>query len=81
MVKNKTRKNGKSRFFYKGVFYASNLEVRMAEILVRNKIGYTPHVVFEVNGNNGNGGKTREVDFVLDRWIKPYGIVEKNLKL
>ena len=44
----------------------------MAKILVRNKIGYAPHVVFEVNGNNGNGRKTREVDFVLDRWVKLY---------
>ena len=44
----------------------------MAKILDRNGIEYIPHVIFEVNGNNGNGRKTREVDFVLKEWIKPY---------
>lgn len=45
----------------------------MAKILDRNKIPFEPHVIFEVNRNNGNGKiKTREVDFVLLKEVEPY---------
>ena len=51
---------------YNGHQYQSQLEIKMARILDKNKIEFRPHIQFEVEN-----GKIREVDVMLETLIKP----------
>ena len=51
---------------YRGEKYQSQLEIKMAKILDKNKVKFKPHIKFETEN-----GKTREVDFMLETLVKP----------
>ena len=54
--------------------YASQLEARMAVLLIRMGISFTPHVKFVCwSRDNPPKSFTYEIDFILKKAIKPIG--------